>query len=119
MFSQFLRRLPEEHNRAIWYPFDENTQRHLTTGETFYFAFETDETNSVIKPLRTIYSDATGPMIIRTSSNLEFKIGDKIEFEGKLKAITDISNFYTQPDLLRSVDFQPVVQYYYKELFLS
>lgn len=119
MFNKYLQRLPNEFNKATYYPFNETTQTHDVTGEEFYFAFETNEVNSTTRVLRQIFSDATGPLLISTSSNLDFKVGDKIQFQGKLKLITDVSLLYIEDDIMRSVDFFPNVDLYYKRLSLS
>jgi len=119
MFNKFLRRLPNEFNKATYYPFNETTQTHEETGEAFYFAFETNEVNSTITVLRQIFSDTTGPVIISTSSDLPFKVGDKIAFNGNMKLITDTALLYMEDDIHRSVDFFPNVDLYYKRLSLS
>jgi hypothetical protein len=119
MFNRFLRRLPDEFNKATYYPFNETTQTHENTGELFYFAFETNEVNGTFTVLRQIFSDATGPVIISTSSDIDFKVGDQIEFDGKVKLITDTALLYLENDILRSVDFRPNANLYYKRLSLS
>lgn len=119
MFNKYLQRLPEEVHKAIWYPFDETTQRHLTTGETFFYAFGDEDVNSQLVVMQSLYTDATNPLVIFTSSPLNFKVGDKIEIRGIKKLITDLGIQYQNPDYQLSVDFQPNIELFYRTLVLS
>ena len=119
MINQDLRRLPDEVHKDFWYPFDQKTQENLTTGETFYYAFGGEDINSQVTVMRSLYVDATNALTIFTSSNLDFKIGDKVEIKGIKKLITDVGTQYQTPDYQLSIDFQPNVNIYYRTLILS
>jgi hypothetical protein len=119
MINQYLRRLPDEVHKAFWYPFDEKTQKHLTTGETFYYAFGGEDVNSQLVVMQSLYTDATNPLIIYTSSPLEFKVGDKVEIRGIKKLVTDLGIQYQNPDYQLSIDFQPNIELFYRTLVLS
>lgn len=119
MFNKFLQRLPNEVHKAEWYPFDEKTQKHLTTGEVFFYAFGGEDINSQLVIMQSLYTDATNPLIVFTSSPLNFKVGDKIEVRGVKKLITDLGIQFQNPDYALSIDFQPNIELFYRTLVLS
>lgn len=119
MFNKFLQRLPNEVHKAEWYPFDEKTQKHLTTGEVFFYAFGGEDINSQVTVMRSLLTDATNALPVLTSSTLDFHVGDKVEVRGIKKLITDIGIQFQNPDYELSVDFQPNVNIYYRTLILS
>jgi NifB/MoaA-like Fe-S oxidoreductase len=119
MFNRFLRRLPNEVHKATWYPFDEKTQKHLTTGETFYYAFNGEELDSQIVVMSSLYTNSTQALILNTSSDLQFKVGDKIEVRGVSKLITDVGTKFLDNDYQLSIDFQPNIEPFYRILVLS
>jgi hypothetical protein len=119
MFNKYLRRLPDEVHKAIWYPFDETSQTYLTNGETFYYAFDSEDLDSQVVVMQSLYTNATRPLILNTSSELDFKVGDKIEVRGVLKLITDVGTKLLNSDYQLSIDFQPNIPLYYRILVLS
>lgn len=119
MFNLLLRRLPDEVHRSTWFRFDETTQTHETTGEVFYYAYDAQEINSQTVAMRSMYTNTTLGLIVQTSSEIPFTVGDKVEIRGVKKLITDIGTNYLTPDHQLSIDFQPNINIYYRTLVLG
>jgi hypothetical protein len=132
MINKFLGRLQNEDHIGYLVQYDRNLETrggqkysiNSETGETllgeqFFFAFETDEFNTLETAVGQTHIDVTLPMEIVTSSPLEFKVGDKIVFYERIKFITGVSTVFTRDDITIGIGFNPKVQRYYTRLTLS
>jgi hypothetical protein len=119
MFNKFLSRLPNEDHIGYWISFDNNTQTYTETGEQFSFAFDTDDVNAMETTMGQTFIDVSLPMEITTSSEIDFKIGDRIVFFDKVKLITNVASLYTNDNITVAIGFNPQVKRYYTRLTLS
>lgn len=100
------------------YPKDSVTNE-LLLGEQFLFAYETDEFTEMTEVMGQHFIENTLPMEIITSSNLEFKVGDKVVFENRTKLIIGVTVRFTREDINVSIGFNPTVRRHHTVLTLD
>jgi hypothetical protein len=127
MLNKFLGRLPKEDHIGYWIPYDrilqsypiDQTTGELLIGEQFFFAFETEEITINDIALNQQYVESSLPMEIITSSDLDFKVGDKIIFEDRIKMIVGVAVLLDREDINIGIGFNPRVRIHHRRLTLS